>query len=68
MNFENLSGWIVANDPDNNLFQFLSILAVPASFCIFLSMFPAVIFMFGWLGSFRRLNLAKFSHTAPLKR
>lgn len=68
MNFENLSGWIVANDPDNNLFQFLSILAVPASFCIFLSMFPAVIFMFGSLGSFRRLNLAKFSHTVPLKR
>lgn len=68
MNFENLSGWIVVNNPDNNLFQFLSILAVPASFCIFLAMFPAVIFMFGSLGSFRRLSLAKFSDTAPLKR
>ena len=67
MNLENLSGWIVFNDPDNNLFQFLSILAVPAFFCTFLSMFPAVIFMFGSLGSFRRLNLAKFSDTAPLK-
>ena len=67
MNLENLSGWIFFNDPDNNLFQFLSILAVPTFFCIFLSMCPQVIFMFGWLGSFRRLNLAKFSDTAPLK-
>ena len=24
MNLENLSGWIFFNDPDNNLFQFLS--------------------------------------------
>ena len=67
MNLGNLSGWIFFNDPDNNLFQFLSILAVPAFFCIFLSMCPEVIFMFGSLGSFRRLNLAKFSDTAPLK-
>ena len=68
MNLENLSGWIFFNDPDNNLFQFLSILAVPAFFCTFLSMFPAVIFTFGSLSSFRRLKLAKFSDKAPLKR
>ena len=66
MNLENLSGWIVVNDPDNNLFQFLSILAVPG-FCIFLAMFLAVIFTFRSPGSFHRLNLAKFSDTAPLK-
>ena len=29
--------------------------------------FFLIIFMFGSLGSFRRLNLAKFSDTAPLK-
>ena len=68
MNLENLSGWIFFNDPDNNLFQFLSILAVPAFFCTFLSMFPAVIFTFRSPGSFRLLNLAKFSDTGPLKR